>query len=157
IEVIEKQGLRLILALIIMFLLAQIPPDKLRFWAPWLFGITVILLFSVLILGEISHGAPRWLSLGLFRFQPSEFMKLAMPMMLAWYFHDKDLPPNKKSLMVALILITIPAGLIAKQPDLGTALLIVASGGCVLLLAGMGWRLIACILLALIATLPLAW
>jgi rod shape determining protein RodA len=140
-----------------MFILAQIPPNKYRFWAPWFFSTSLFLLLTVLIAGHIGKGAERWLNLGLFKFQPSELMKIAMPMMLAWYFTDKPLPPTKIQLLTAAALMSIPTILIAKQPDLGTALLIFASGCCVLLLAGISWRMIGSFFAISIATMPIVW
>jgi len=107
--------------------------------------------------GYVGKGAQRWLDLGLFRFQPSELMKLALPMVLAWYFSEKLLPPRFSRIVVALVMIMVPVVLIAKQPDLGTALLVVAAGGAVLFVSGMSWRLIAvfCLLAAMCA--PVLW
>lgn len=153
----SQQGMRLGLAAGIMLGLAQIPPQKYRSWAPWLYAVGVILLVAVLALGVIGKGAQRWLNLGLFRFQPSELLKLALPMLLAWYFASKPLPPKLSQIALASVLILIPALLVAKQPDLGTAILIAGAGFCVLLLAGMSWRLLLSLMVALIAVAPLLW
>jgi rod shape determining protein RodA len=112
------------------------------------------LLLGVMLAGEVGGGAQRWLDLGFIRFQPSELMKLAAPMMVAWFLHERTLPPTFGNLLVALLIIAVPALLIAEQPDLGTALLIVAAGGTAILLAGMSMRLIGA---AAIAAVPLAW
>lgn len=154
---VESQGIKFLFALILMIGLAQISPDRYRAWTPWLFGATVVLLLAVLVVGQTSQGAKRWLGVGAIRFQPSEIMKLAMPMMLAWYFHSHTLPPKFKQIAVAGILLVVPFALIAKQPDLGTALLILGSGSIVLLLAGMDWRLIVSLGFASIASMPLVW
>src|SRR4029079_9646358 len=103
---------------------------------------------------HIGKGAQRWINLGLFRFQPSELMKIALPLMLAWYFKDSELPPSRSQLLIASILTIIPAILIAKQPDLGTAILILAAGFIVILLAGIRWRMLIIFFSILIALLP---
>ncbi|CAM4467420.1 MAG: Peptidoglycan glycosyltransferase MrdB [Legionellaceae bacterium] len=157
IDVILRQTSRLILAFSIMLIFAQIPPRRYQTWAPWLFSAGTTLLFIVLIAGHIGKGAQRWLDLGLLRFQPSEFMKLSVPMMLAWYLHPRSLPPNAKVLLIACMIIGIPTFLIAKQPDLGTALLIASSGLCVILLTGIRWRLVSFIILLASAAAPALW
>ena len=135
-----QQCIRLGVAIIGMVFVAQLPPDLMRRWTPWgyLFGLALLIL--VLVLGEVGQGAQRWLDLGI-RFQPSEIMKLAVPMMAAWYLHDRQLPPGFGQLMVIAVIIAVPTVLIAKQPDLGTALLVAASGALVLILAGLSMRL----------------
>jgi rod shape determining protein RodA len=131
---------RLAVALAAMFVLAQFPPDFLRRWTPWGFAAGLVLLVLVLTTGEVGQGARRWLDLGV-RFQPSEAMKLAVPMMAAWYLHDRSLPPRFGQLLLLTGLIVIPTVLIARQPDLGTALLVAASGLIVIVLAGLPVRL----------------
>lgn len=151
------QMIRFGLAFGLMFILAQLPPHRIKQFAPWFYGLGIILLLIVLGLGEISKGAQRWLSLGLFRFQPSELMKLGVPLILAWYLSEHELPPRKAVLFIAFILIAIPAVLTAKQPDLGTALIIAGAGLGVILLAGMRWTtVLACILLCAIF-MPFLW
>ncbi len=137
-----QQCLRLFLAIVAMFVVAQLPPDVLRRWTPWgyLFGLSLLIL--VLVLGEVGQGAKRWLNLGI-RFQPSEIMKLAVPMMAAWYLHDRHLPPRLGPLIIIAILVLVPTALIAIQPDLGTSVLIAAAGFLLLVLAGMSGRLMA--------------
>lgn len=156
-DVVARQAARLAIALGIMLVLAQIPPARYRAWAPWLFTAGVTLLLIVLLAGHIGKGAQRWLDLGLLRFQPSEIMKLAVPMMLAWYLHPRSLPPKTSVLLVSCMIIGIPALLIAKQPDLGTALLIAGSGMCVILLAGISWRLVGILALIASAAAPILW
>ena len=156
-HVVEKQIIRFILAFVGMFVLAQISPNKYRIWGPWFFLVSLILLAAVLVLGHMNMGARRWLNLGLFRFQPSELMKIGLPIMLSWYFADKPLPPTKKQLLIAAALIITPALLIGKQPDLGTATLIGASGFCVILLAGISWRMIGSLTAVAIAAMPVLW
>jgi rod shape determining protein RodA len=152
-----QQILRLLLALTVMFVFAQIPPHKYKTWTPWIFGICLGLLFFVLMVGVISKGAQRWLNLGVFRFQPSEIMKVSVPMMLAWYLKDKKLPPNFKEIVICLLIIAIPALVTAKQPDLGTAMIIAISGIFVLLLAGISWWLVLGTGALMTISLPIVW
>lgn len=151
------QGLRLLLAFGVMLAIAQFDPYTLRFWSPWLYGAGLAMLIAVLIIGEVGKGAQRWLDLGLFRFQPSEIMKLAVPMMVAWTLSEAGLPPARRRLMLATVILLIPTLLVAKQPDLGTALLIASSGLFVLLLAGLRWRVVVGVFLALAAAAPVVW
>ena len=157
IDLINRQATRLFLAFAVMLILAHVSSSSLRFWSPWIYGLGVILLVVVLLAGDVGKGAQRWLDLGFVRFQPSEMMKLATPMMLAWFFSDRSLPPSFRSLLVAAILILLPTLLIARQPDLGTALLIFAAGFFVVFLAGMSWRLIVLMLISGAALLPVLW
>jgi rod shape determining protein RodA len=135
-----NQVIRLGVALIAMFVAAQVPPDFLRRWTPWGFLAGLVLLVLVLTTGEVGQGARRWLDLGI-RFQPSEIMKLAVPMMAAWYLHDRPIPPRAGQLLVLALIIVVPTLLIARQPDLGSSLLIAASGIIVVVLAGLPIRL----------------
>ena len=135
-----QQLIRLFVGLIAMLIAAQLPPDLLRRWTPWGYLAGLILLTMVLYSGQIGQGAQRWLDIGI-RFQPSELMKLAVPMMAAWYFHDRQLPPKLVDLIVIALLIVIPTIMIAKQPDLGTSLLIAASGLLVIILAGVSIKI----------------
>jgi rod shape determining protein RodA len=138
-----RQGLRLGVGLAAFFTLAQIPPRYLRIWTPWLFlGVLGLLLVTILA-GEMGGGAQRWLDLGIVRFQPSELMKLAVPMMVAWFLHERTLPPTLGQIFVIMLIVLVPALVIARQPDLGTAILVVAAGGLTILLAGINLRLIA--------------
>jgi rod shape determining protein RodA len=125
-----------------MLVLAQVNPNFLRRSSPWLYVFGIVLLLVVDGIGYVGKGAQRWLDLGFMRFQPSEIMKLAVPMICAWYMHDRPLPPTFKDLIVMGIMIAIPTAMIVRQPDLGTALLIAASGLIVMLLAGMKVRII---------------
>lgn len=144
-------------AFAIMFILAQIPPHRYKSIAPWFFALTLILLFIVLATGAISKGAQRWLNLGIIRFQPSEMMKIAMPMMLAWYLQEKNLPPKGKIILISTTILLIPVLMIAKQPDLGTAIIIAATGIFVILLSGINWKLIFGTILSLALFLPISW
>jgi rod shape determining protein RodA len=136
-----NQAVRLGVGFVAMLIVAQLPPDFLRRWTPWGYLAGLTLLVLVLIFGEVGQGAQRWLNLGI-RFQPSEAMKLGVPMMAAWYLHDRQMPPSLGQLLIIAVMIFAPAVLIARQPDLGTALLIAASGIIVVILAGMSFRLI---------------
>lgn len=156
-DTIARQLLRVGLAFGIMFVLAQISPQHLERWAVWLYLAALLLLFAVEIIGDIGKGAQRWLEIGPVRFQPSEIMKLALPMMLAWYFSDQPLPPRFWRLLFAALLIIIPAGLVAKQPDLGTAVLIAIGGFLVLFFAGLSWKFMIGIAITAGAMLPVAW
>jgi len=135
-----SQAIRLGVALVAMLIAAQMSPDFLRRWTPWGFLGGTVLLVLVLTTGEVGQGARRWLDLGI-RFQPSEIMKLAVPMMAAWYLHDRQIPPRAGQLLLLAVMILIPTLLIARQPDLGTSLLIAASGIIVIVLAGLPIRL----------------
>lgn len=148
---------RLALGFGVMLAVAQVRPENLERWAPWFFGAAVVLLLAVLGIGAISKGAQRWLSLGVIRFQPSELMKVAVPLMLAWYLARDSLPPSLPRLAVALALALVPALLVIKQPDLGTGLLIVGSGVFVLFLAGLRRRYIAIAFSVLAAAAPIVW
>jgi rod shape determining protein RodA len=139
---VRRQGVFFILAYIAMFSLAQVPLAMMQRWAPWLYGWGLILLVLVLVMGTGAKGAQRWLELGGFRFQPSEALKLAVPLLIASYFSQRMLPPAFKHVFWALVLITLPTLLIVKQPDLGTSLLVATSGLLVLFFAGLRWRYI---------------
>lgn len=156
-DVIIRQSIRLGMAFLIMWLLAQIPPSKYRTWTPWLFAFGIMLLIIVLAMGVIGKGAQRWLNLWIFQFQPSELMKLIVPMMLAWYLYDRPLPPRSGTLLVLAVIIFIPAVLIAKQPDLSTALLIVTAGFGVVFLAGISSRLLLGLAALAAISAPLLW
>jgi rod shape determining protein RodA len=140
-RLLANQAVRLGVSFVAMIVVAQMPPDFLRRWTLWGYIAGVILLVLVLVSGEVGQGARRWLDLGI-RFQPSEAMKLGVPMMAAWYLHDRQMPPKISQLLVIGILIFLPTVLIARQPDLGTSLLIAAAGIIVVILAGMSFRLI---------------
>jgi len=140
-----------------MIFMAQIPPRILAAWALPLYVISVLLLVGVMFFGVTGKGAQRWLDLGLFRFQPSELVKLALPMMLAWYLNERHLPPTNKDLFIIALLIIVPTYLIFKQPDLGTSLLIAASGVFVLILAGISWKIVTWLAIAGASFAPIAW
>ncbi len=152
-----RQIIRLGLAFGTMSIIAQLRPQWLQRWTPWLYSIGLALLVAVLAVGDIGKGAQRWLDLGFVRFQPSEMMKLAVPMMVAWYLSDKRLPPTGRRLLIAGALIIVPVMLIARQPDLGTSLLIGSAGFFALFLAGLSWRLLGGLTLLAAAGAPLLW
>jgi rod shape determining protein RodA len=156
-DLIGRQLLRLGIAFTAMFAVAQVTPRWLQRMTPWIFAIGILLLLAVLIEGEISGGAQRWLDLYIVRFQPSEMMKLAVPMMVAWYLADSPLPPNRFQLLASSVITIVPTLMIVKQPDLGTALLIASAGFFVLFLAGLQWRLLAVLLVIAAAAAPLLW
>lgn len=144
-------------ALVAMVLLAQIPPRKYYQWSVYLYGLGIVLLIAVLIIGHIGKGAQRWLNLGLLSFQPSEIMKFALPMTLAWVLNRRSVPPGFISICICLLLTGFPVLLVAKQPDLGTALIIACTGLCVLFLSGLRWGYILTMLLAIGLCVPAAW
>lgn len=154
---VERQAIRIVLALAIMLAIAQVNPTTLRRWSPWLYAVGLVLLIAVLFFGQVGKGAQRWLDLGIVRFQPSEMVKLAVPLMIAWYLAEKRLPPSWQRLSIAAVMIVAPVLLIAKQPDLGTSLLVASAGVFVLFLAGISWRLIGALMLAGAAAAPAAW
>jgi len=156
-QLLVRQIVRLGLAFGSMVIIAQLRPQWMERWTPWLYGIGLLLLLAVLAAGDIGKGAQRWLDLGFVRFQPSEMMKLAVPMMVAWYFSDKRLPPTGWRLVIAGALIIVPVMLIAMQPDLGTSLLIGSAGFFALFLAGLSWRLLGSLALVAAAGTPVLW
>jgi rod shape determining protein RodA len=126
-----------------MLLLAQVNPNFLRRTSVWIYLLGIVLLVVVDIIGYVGKGAQRWLDLGFVRFQPSELMKLAVPMVCAWYLHERPLPPTPGALVMLALLIFVPVGLVVAQPDLGTGTLIAIAGGLVVLMAGLQTRIIA--------------
>ncbi len=157
IDLIIRQALRVGLAFLLMVVLAHIDPYQFKHFSAVLFGIGIILLIAVFLMGYTGKGATRWLDLGFFRFQPSEMLKITTPMMIAWYLADHALPPRPMQLLIAGVLIIIPTLLIAKQPDLGTAILVASSGAAVLFFAGLSWRFLLAIFASLSAFTPILW
>lgn len=153
----KKQLVHIALALTLVVICACIPPPFYYQWAPWLFGLGLVMLAMVLGLGVIGKGAQRWLNLGFVRFEPSELMKIATPAILAWFLHNKSSPFTGKHFLYSSLLILVPIVLIIKEPDLGTALMIAFTSGAVLLLAGLPARMIAATVGSVIVSLPLAW
>nr|WP_242634272.1 rod shape-determining protein RodA [Marinobacter salicampi] len=158
IELVKGQGVRIALAFLVMVVFAQLDPAVYRRWAPWLYLVGMAGLVAVLLTGVGAKGAQRWLALpGLPRFQPSELMKLVVPMMAAWYLSRHFLPPRLSRVALALVLVFIPMGLIVKQPDLGTSLLVVASGVFVVFFAGISWRVLLAFGGLVSVAVPLMW
>ncbi len=151
-----NQVVRLGAAFVAMFIVAQLPPGFLRRWTPWGYMLGLILLVLVLTEGEVGQGARRWLNIGI-RFQPSEAMKLGVPMMAAWFLHDRQIPPRIGHIGIIAVIIIVPTILIARQPDLGTSLLIAASGIIVIILAGMSFRLLVGLGIAAIPGALVLW
>ena len=152
-----RQGMRFAVGLAAFFLIAQIPPHYLRIFTPWMYLLGVGLLLAVAVEGQIAMDAQRWLDLGVVRFQPSEMLKLAVPMMCAWFMHERRLPPTFPQLMVMGLIVLTPALLIFEQPDLGTAMLVAAAGGLTILLAGISVRVMLSFAGLGLAALPVLW
>lgn len=156
-EMMERKLGQIFSGFVVMIVMAQIPPRMYESLAPHLFIFCVILLVFVDVFGQISKGAQRWLDLGFVRFQPSEIAKIAVPLMVARFMNRDSCPPSFKNTCIALVFIFVPTLLVAAQPDLGTSILVAASGLFVLFLAGMSWRLIAVAAVALAAFIPMLW
>jgi rod shape determining protein RodA len=140
---VARAAMRLGLGAIAMLVLAQVNPNFLRRMSPWVYALGIVLLVIVDVVGYVGKGAQRWLDLGFVRFQPSELMKLSVPMVCAWYLHQRPLPPSALSLAVLTGLIIVPVGLVVAQPDLGTGTLIAIAGALVVVMAGLQVRVIA--------------
>ena len=156
-SLIVRQLVRVGTAFLVLILLANIHPDRLRDLAYWVYGAGLLLLILVLMVGDEGKGAQRWLNLGIIRFQPSELMKLAVPLLVAAYIAERPLPPSFLRIAVCLAMVFIPSLLISKQPDLGTALLIVISGLLVIFLSGVSWKFIISFLISVASALPILW
>ncbi len=152
-----SQVARVGVGFVLLVVLAQIPDHFLRMLSPAAYAIGLVLLAVVALVGDIGKGAQRWLDLGVIRFQPSEIMKLAVPMMCAWYLHQRPLPPSLRDVGAVLLIILLPVALIAEQPDLGTALLVAASGIIVLVMGGLSWTSILGGVAILGAAVPVGW
>ena len=154
---VSSQLVNITVALTVMYIFAYVPPNFLLRIALPLYLSGVVLLICVALFGDIVNGARRWLHVGVTRIQPSELMKIAVPLMLAWYFDRYEATLKLKNYLIATALLMLPVALIVRQPDLGTAVLIVAAGGYVLFLAGLSWRIIIGLAVAGCASLPLLW
>ena len=152
-----RQAIRIGFALILMIAFSRISPMSLMRWSPYVYGLGLVLLFIVLGFGIIGKGAQRWIDLGFFRFRPAEIMKLAVPMMVAWVMTRSTLPPRIPYLIVSVCIVLLPAVLVVLQPDLGTAILIASTGVIVIFLAGISWKLIAGVCVAVGALAPVLW
>ncbi|MCK5120824.1 MAG: rod shape-determining protein RodA [Methylococcales bacterium] len=157
IALLMRQATRIAVAFVLMIILAHINPRHFHRHSAVLYIIGVLLLLAVLLVGQVGKGAQRWLDLGFFRFQPSEMIKITTPMMIAWFLSGYSLPPKPKQLFIAALLIIIPTVLIAKQPDLGTSLLVASSGAAVLFFAGLSWRFLISTGVVLTALTPVLW
>ena len=158
IEPVISQSIKMLVGLGVMLVIAQISPIVYMRLAPWIFLIGLIALVLIYFFGIEVKGSRRWLRIpGITNFQPSEIMKLILPLMLAWYFQDRHLPPKARHVFWSLVIIIIPVMLIAFQPDLGTSLIIAASGLFVLLLAGVSWRLVFSAIGLGVVTMPALW
>ncbi|MDX1795094.1 MAG: rod shape-determining protein RodA [Hydrogenovibrio sp.] len=157
INVLHRHLIRGGFAFLLMLAFAQIPPNLMRVYTPWLFAIGAVMLIGVLLFGEIGKGAKRWLDFGFFRFQPSELMKLVLPLTIAWLFAHDTLPPPNKKMLFGIFLVLFTAGLIVVEPDLGTSILIAMSGLFVIFFAGLSWRWILSAIGLVAASLPIIW
>jgi len=145
------------ISFIIMILFAQIHINRYQKVIPWIFGVVQLLLITVIYIGAINRGVQRWLNFGFIKFQPSEIMKLMMPMVMSWYLNNKNFPLRIKELLISCIIIIFPAVMIAKQPDLGTAIIIVVTGILVLLLSGISKKIISYGVSLLVIIIPIIW
>ena len=147
----------LFVAFFVLLLTAQLRIETLKIVSPYIFAIGVALLFGVAFFGVGAKGAQRWLDLGFIRFQPSEIMKVAMPLAVAWWLSKRALPPSAKPLVIAALMVAVPSLLILQQPDLGTSLLVASSGLAVIYMAGIQWRYILSLLIAAVLSIWPAW
>ena len=155
-SLVVAQAVRFAVGLGAMWALSRLPPSQLRNWTPLLYVLSLAPLALVLVIGQGRHGA-HWLNLGVFYFQPSELLKLSLPMMVAWYLSLQPLPPRLTTVLTAALLIAVPTGLILLQPDFGTAMLVGASGAFALYLAGLSWWWFAAAIGGVAAVAPAAW
>ena len=156
-QVLARQAMRLGIAAGIMVVIAQINPRHLQVYSPVLYLAGILMLVAVLAIGKISMGAQRWLDLGFVRFQPSELTKLSTPMMVAWYLSAQPLPPGFRHVAFAGLMVLMPTLLIARQPDLGTAVLVGCGGGAVVFLSGLPWSYLLGVAAAGGGLLPVIW
>jgi len=154
---VSKQMLHILVAMAVMWLVANIPLQQIMRLAVPLYTIGLILLVGVALFGEINNGARRWLNIGVTRIQPSEIMKIAVPLMMAWYFDKHEITLRLREYISATLILAFPLFLILRQPDLGTSLLIAASGFYVIFLAGLSWRILAGLFVTVLAAIPLLW
>jgi rod shape determining protein RodA len=153
---VTSQVSNLLVAFFAMWVIARVPPQTLMRFAVPAYLVGIVLLVAVALMGDVVNGARRWLHVGVTRFQPSEMMKLALPLMLAWYFHKNEATLRMRDFAVAAVLLAVPVLLIARQPDLGTAVLVAAAGCYVIFFAGIGWKVIAALgVLGLASLFPL--
>ncbi len=156
-ERVSNQLVNVTAALLVMRVAAQVPPQRLLHLALPAYFIGIVLLIAVALFGDITKGARRWLNLGFMRIQPSELMKIAVPLMLAWFFQKHEAMLRTRDYAIAALLLLLPVALIARQPDLGTAILVFAAGFFVIFFAGLPWKIILGLGAAGLAAAPLAW
>ncbi|SPP30918.1 Rod shape-determining protein RodA [Arsenophonus endosymbiont of Aleurodicus floccissimus] len=157
IDMMQRKLIQIGIGFVVMIVMAQISPRIYENWAPYLYIFCLMLLIFVDAFGQISKGAQRWLDLGFVRFQPSEIAKIVVPLMVARFVNRDLCPPTLKNTLLALILIFLPTLLVAAQPDLGTSILVAASGLFVLFLAGINWKLIAIAATGIACFIPILW
>ena len=157
INLVYRQAIKLSIAIVGMLIVAQLPPAMIARWSFAIYIFGIILLVLVIFFGDVGKGAQRWLDLKIFRFQPSELMKLSVPMVIAFLLADKTLPPRFSTILFVCVMIIVPVLLIAKQPDLGTSLLVAAAGFSVLFIAGISWRLLSSMGVLAAAGAPVLW
>ncbi|GAA4021611.1 rod shape-determining protein RodA [Actimicrobium antarcticum] len=153
---VEDQLRNILVAFVVMWIAANIPPQMLMRFAVPIYSFGIALLIAVAVFGMVKKGARRWINLGIV-IQPSEIMKIAMPLMLAWFFQKREGMVRWTEFAVAGILLAIPVALIARQPDLGTALLVLAAGFYVIFLAGLSWKILVGLVVTVAASLPVLW
>src|SRR5690606_28510616 len=157
-DLVFRQGTSFAIGLVAALVIAQLEPRFMARWVPLAYLIGVALLVVVEVMGHTAMGATRWINIpGVIRFQPSEFMKIIMPATIAWYLARHNLPPRFKHIVISLVLILVPFVLILKQPDLGTGLLVLASGAFVLFMGGLQWRWIAGAVAAVVPVAIAMW
>lgn len=156
-NIMVSQSLRFGLGLVGMLLVLLVPKNLIRFFAPTFYVVTLLMLIAVYFFGVSINNSQRWLNIGIAQIQPSEIAKLAIPLMLAYYFYAKSLPPTLKDIAIALVITLLPALLVLQQPDLGTAILVATSGFILLFLAGISWRIMITAIVALSIAAPIYW
>ena len=154
---VSSQFVNMLIAVFIMWSIANIPLQQLMRLALPLYFIGIILLIAVALFGEVQNGARRWLNIGITRIQPSELLKIAVPLMMAWYFEKTEIKLRLRAYAGGALILILPILLIARQPDLGTAILISASGFYVLYFAGLSWRVMGSLAVIAAAAIPLFW
>jgi rod shape determining protein RodA len=153
---VEDQVRNIIIAFIVMWIAANVPPQTLMRFAVPIYTVGITLLIAVAVFGMVKKGARRWVNIGVV-IQPSEIMKIAIPLMLAWYFQKREGMVRWREFAIAALLLVVPVGLIARQPDLGTALLVLAAGFYVIFLAGLSWKVLGGLFVLVAASLPVLW
>jgi rod shape determining protein RodA len=156
-ERVSSQLFSMAVSLLLMRLVAELPPQRLMHLSPLVFIVGLLLLVAVALFGDVSKGARRWLNLGFMRLQPSELMKIAMPMMLAWFFQQRETALRLRDYGIAAAILLAPTALIVRQPDLGTAVLVLAAGCYVIFFAGLPWKIITGLVASAVAAAPMAW